>query len=395
LLLKLNHLSFLKKAYSKIFSNVFNEFLKKWNMVNQNDIYCVIMAGGIGSRFWPLSRSSKPKQFLDILGTGQSLIQQTYNRLKRFCSPKNIIVVTGTSYKDLVLEHLPEIGSDQVLLEPMRRNTAPCIAFATQIIYKKNPNAIIVVAPSDHLILEPDKFESTIRNAINFASQQEALLTIGIKPSRPETGYGYIQISKKVEKEISNFFKVKTFTEKPNLDLAKVFVDSGEFYWNSGIFIWSIRSILQAFTKHLPEIQSLFNDVSSKLGTPQQNEGVMHVYSDCKNISIDYGILEKADNVYVICSEFGWSDLGTWGSLYQNHSKDENGNAVIGKNVLTYDVTGTIINVPENKLVVVQGLNDYIIAESDNILLICRKDEEQEIKRYQNDVLLEKGERFV
>jgi len=363
-------------------------------MVSKN-VYCVIMAGGIGSRFWPLSRSSKPKQFLDILGTGKSLIQQTYQRVTRFCDSENILVVTGTAYRDLVLEHLPELTPDQVLLEPMRRNTAPCIAYANQVIYKRNPNAVVIVAPSDHLILEQDKFEETIRHAIDFASRENALLTIGINPSRPETGYGYIQICNKADKTIPNLFKVKTFTEKPNLELAKVFLESGEFFWNAGIFIWSIKSINKAFEQHLPEIYQLFREVSDKLDTSEQDFGVQHVYAECKNISIDYGILEKADNVYVICSEFGWSDLGTWSSMHQNSTKDTFDNAVVGSNVMTYDVTGSIINVPSNKLVVVQGLKDYIIAEADNILLVCKRNREQDIKRYQNDVLLEKGDKYI
>lgn len=359
------------------------------------NVYCVIMAGGIGSRFWPLSRSNKPKQFLDILGTGKSLIQQTYQRVTRFCNPENIVVVTGTAYRDLVLEHLPELEASQVLVEPMRRNTAPCIAYANQVISKRNPNAVVIVAPSDHLILEQDKFVDTIRSAVEFASRENALLTIGIKPNRPETGYGYIQICKKADKSIPNLFKVKTFTEKPNLELAKVFLDSGEFFWNAGIFIWSIKSISKAFEQHLPEIHNLFSEVGLKLDTPDQELAVQNIYAECKNISIDYGVLEKAENVYVICSEFGWSDLGTWGSMHQNFSKDSNNNAKHGANIMTYDVTGSIINVPSNKLVVVQGLKDYIIAEADNVLLICQRDHEQEIKRYQNDVLLDKGDEYI
>lgn len=363
--------------------------------MSTSNVYCIIMAGGIGSRFWPLSRSSKPKQFLDILGTGSSLLQQTFKRVTRFCDPANVYVVTGSIYKDLVLEHIPELSPEQILLEPMRRNTAPCIAYANQVIAKKNPNAIVMVAPSDHLILEPDKFESTIRKAIEFVSKKQALLTIGIKPSRPETGYGYIQVCKQPQKEIPNLFKVKTFTEKPNLELAKVFIESGEFYWNSGMFIWSIQTINEAFEKYLPEVQGLFNNIAHKINTLEQEDSVMHAYADCKNISIDYGILEKADNVYVICSEFGWSDLGTWSSLYQNHNKDENNNAINGSNVMTYNVTGSIISMPNKKLVVVRGLNDFIVADSDNILLICPKQDEQEIKAIQSDVLFEKGDKWV
>ncbi|MFO8021402.1 MAG: mannose-1-phosphate guanylyltransferase [Perlabentimonas sp.] len=364
-------------------------------MTNRNDIYCVIMAGGIGSRFWPLSRSNKPKQFIDILGTGSSLIQQTFKRATKFCKAENIYIVTGSNYKDQVLEHIPEISSEQVILEPMRRNTAPCIAYANYKIKKRNPNAVVVVTPSDHLILEQEKFTQIINNGIDFASQKEALLTIGINPSRPETGYGYIQVSSKVKGSTPDLFKVKTFTEKPNADLAKIFLESGEFFWNSGIFVWSISSIENAFKKYLPEVNELFEGAYTQLETSTESKVVGDIYSDCKNISIDYGILEKADNVYVICSEFGWSDLGTWGSLYQNFDKDENLNAIKGSNVMAYDVKNSIINVPDDKLVVVQGLDDYIVVESDNILLICRKEDEQEIKKYQNDVLVEKGDKYV
>jgi mannose-1-phosphate guanylyltransferase len=353
------------------------------------------MAGGIGSRFWPISRANKPKQFLDILGTGSSLIKQTYSRVSKFCIPENIYVVTGSVYKAQVLEHIPTLSPEQVLLEPMRRNTAPCIAFANHKIQKKNPNAIVVVVPSDHLILEQDEFLNTINKAITFAANQNALLTIGIKPSRPDTGYGYIQTAQRAEKSNPNLFKVKTFTEKPNLELAKVFLESGEFYWNSGIFIWSIQSINEAFQKHLPEVQGLFEGMYHKLDTEEQDEAVTSVYSECKNISIDYGILEKANNVYVICSEFGWTDLGTWGSLYQSSTKDDMGNAIVGRNVVTYNVNNSIINVPNDKLVVIQGLDDFIVVESDGVLLICKKQDEQEIKKIQNDVLIEKGDRFI
>lgn len=364
-------------------------------MVNPNDIYTVIMAGGIGSRFWPISRAQKPKQFLDILGTGTSLIRQTFLRVSKFCKPENVYVVTGSEYKELIHEHLPEISSEQVLLEPMRRNTAPCIALANHVIQKRNPNAIIVVAPSDHLIIEEDKFTDTISTAIAFASKREALLTIGINPSRPETGYGYIQTDKKVDKTVPNLYKVKTFTEKPNLELAKIFIESGEFYWNSGIFIWSLESINKAFQNYLPEVQSLFEGIYDELGTSQETASISSAYSQCKNISIDYGILEKSENVFVICSEFGWSDLGTWGSLYQNREKDQAGNAISGGNVMTYDVKNSIINMPSDKLVVMQGLEDFIVVESDNILLICKRDQEQSIKTFQNNVLVEKGNKYI
>lgn len=363
--------------------------------MNNKDIHCIIMAGGIGSRFWPLSRTSKPKQFIDILGTGKTLLQQTYIRMSRICPIENITIVTSQIYKDIVLEQLPEISEDQVLLEPMRRNTAPCIAFANYKIYQKNPNAVVVVAPSDHLILNEDKFVETINGVIDFAVKKEALLTLGIKPNRPETGYGYIQVGSSADKHTPNLKKVKTFTEKPNLELAKVFVDSGEFFWNSGIFVWSLNSIIKAFEKHLPEVNGLFKDISAKFGTSEERVAVESAYSECRNVSIDYGIMEKADNVYVICSEFGWSDLGTWGSLYTHSNKDINQNAVNGKNVMLYDSKNTLVNVPDNKLVILQGLDDYIVVESDDIILICRMKDEQEIKKFVSNVLIEKGEKFT
>ncbi|HCT29556.1 MAG TPA: mannose-1-phosphate guanylyltransferase, partial [Bacteroidales bacterium] len=354
-----------------------------------------IMAGGIGSRFWPLSRTSKPKQFIDILGTGKTLLQQTFTRMNRICPAENILVVTSQLYKGIVLEQLPDITPDQVLLEPMRRNTAPCISFANYKIKQKNPDAVVVVAPSDHLILNEDKFIETINKAIAFTSQNDALLTLGIKPSRPETGYGYIQVGASVDDQTPNLKKVKTFTEKPNVELAKVFVESGEFFWNSGIFVWSLKSISTAFEKHLPEVDGLFRDTAVYFGTNEEKKRIEQAYSECRNVSIDYGVMEKADNVYVICSEFGWSDLGTWGSLYTHLNKDAKQNAVIGKNVMLYDSSNTIVNVPDNKLVILQGLEDYIVVESDDILLICQKKDEQEIKNFVNDVLMEKGEKYT
>jgi mannose-1-phosphate guanylyltransferase len=353
------------------------------------------MAGGVGSRFWPLSRQTMPKQFLDILGTGSSLIQQTFARVTNFCPPENVYIVTGTQYKDIVLQQIPNLTSDQIILEPMRRNTAPCIAFANEKIRKRNPNAMVVVAPSDHLILDQTSFIRTIETSLSFAKSHEALVTIGIKPSRPETGYGYIQVKKQIDKSIPNLFKVKTFTEKPSLEMANLFLETGEFFWNSGVFIWSLEAINSAFSKYLPDVKNLFSESSQHFGTPNESQVVYDLYSECKNISIDYGIMEKADNVYVICSEFGWSDLGTWGSLYQNSTKDDQGNAITGSNVMHYDVSNSLINVPKNKLVVVQGLKDYILVEKDNILLICQKKNEQEIKQYLNNVIIEKGDEFI
>jgi mannose-1-phosphate guanylyltransferase len=364
-------------------------------MVNKENIYCIIMAGGIGSRFWPMSRNNKPKQFLDILGTGSSLIRQTFDRVSNFCNAENIYIVTSESHKDQVLEHLPEINVEHVLLEPMRRNTAPCIAFATHKIAQRNPNAVIVVAPSDHLVLNETAFLKTISTAINFAAENDSLLTIGIKPSRPETGYGYIQIGKPEGSSGSNLFKVKTFTEKPNVEMANVFLNSGEFFWNSGLFIWSLPAIQKALDEHIPEIQALFHDAVPHFGTNKESEAIVNVYSQCRNVSIDYGVMEKASNVYVICAEFGWSDLGTWGSLYLSSNKDALNNAVVGNNVMLHNVKNCLVNIPQEKLVVLEGLEDFIVVESDEILLVCRKEKEQDIKTYLNEVIAEKGDKFA
>ncbi|HOO85614.1 MAG TPA: mannose-1-phosphate guanylyltransferase, partial [Prolixibacteraceae bacterium] len=296
-----------------------------------NNNYCVIMAGGIGSRFWPLSKTSRPKQFIDILGTGETLIQQTYRRLLKICPPENFLVVTNTDYQSTVLEQLPDLSEEQVLSEPMRRNTAPCVAYASYKIQTRNPNANIIVAPSDHLITKEDDFIHQLKNGLKFVSENDALLTLGIKPSRPETGYGYIQINGKVDMEgVNNLHKVKTFTEKPDLRMAKVFVESGEFFWNSGIFLWSLKSITKAFKNYLPDVNEHFEKGLKHYYTSGENAFLNKTYSECRNISIDYGVMEKADNVYVLTADFGWSDLGTWGSLWDNSQKDDNGNAING-----------------------------------------------------------------
>ena len=360
-----------------------------------NHKYCVIMAGGVGSRFWPLSKLNKPKQFLDILGTGRSLLQMTFDRFRDICPVENILIVTSESYKDTILEQLPELSDEQILLEPARRNTAPCIAYANYKILAKDPNAVIVTAPSDHLILKEDAFKKVINEGLDFVSDKDALLTLGIKPSRPETGYGYIQINGTKSVENKNINKVKTFTEKPDKKLAKVFFESGEFFWNAGIFVWSLKSIMKAFEQFLPDINTLFKEGVGLYNTEKESNFISETYGDCKNISIDYGVMEKADNVYVYGSDFGWADLGTWGSLYDNSSKDENQNAILGDNVFTYDVDNSIINVPKEKLVVIQGLKDYIVVESDGTLLICKKEDEQDIKRYVNDIKMKLGDKYL
>ena len=362
-------------------------------MLNPNN-YCVIMAGGIGSRFWPMSRTSHPKQFLDILGTGETLIQQTYRRLKRICPEENIYIVTNDIYKDLINQQLPGILDEQIICEPSRKNTAPCIAYANHKIALKNPNANIVVAPADHLILKEDEFVRVINLALNYTEKNECLLTLGITPSRPDTGYGYIQFDSNHSTIDDEIKKVKTFTEKPDLELAKQFIESGEFCWNSGMFIWSLKSINQAFENLLPQMNQMFEDGIDIYNTPEEVDFIQKTYSTCKNISIDYGIMEKSTNVYVISADIGWSDLGTWGSIYTHLPLDENQNAIVGDTVLIYDSSNNIVNVPKDKLVVLQGLDDYIVVESDKILLVCKKQDEQKIKQFVNDVKLIKDDKF-
>lgn len=361
-----------------------------------NNTYCVIMAGGIGSRFWPLSKTNMPKQFLDILGTGRTFIQHTFDRFNKICPSENFFVVTSVDYKDLVLEQLPELKESQVLLEPLRRNTAPCVAYASNKIFTINPEANIIVAPSDHHIQEEDAFLEVIQTGIDFVSHNYALLTLGITPSRPETGYGYIQIeNSKPTGKFKNLHKVKTFTEKPDLQLARIFLESGEFMWNSGIFIWSLKSILKAFDAHLNSVSELFIKGRKLYGTTDEVPFLNKVYSECQNISIDYGIMEKANNVYVLCSDFGWSDMGTWGSLYENSKKDSFGNVVSGRDVMLYGTNNCIVNMPEKKLVVLHGLDGYIVVESEGTLLVCRKEDEQQIRQFVNDVRMNKGEEFI
>ncbi len=358
-----------------------------------NNKYCVIMAGGIGSRFWPISRTSRPKQFLDILGTGKSFIRHTYERFAKIVPPENFLVVTNQSYASLVLEEIPELKPHQVLGEPLGRNTAPCIAYAAFRLLAVNPDAEMIVTPSDHLILNEDEFCKAIEEAVGYVREHAVLMTIGIKPSRPDTGYGYIQIEPGKGKH-NPIQKVKTFTEKPNLEMARVFVESGEFFWNAGIFIWKVIDILHALRRHLPETEQLFASIGQYYNTDSEAEHVAQVYSQCRAISIDFGIMEKADNVCVRCSDFGWSDIGTWGSLYQYSDKDENGN-VTGGDTALYDTRDCIVKMPEGKLAVVEGLSDYIVVENDNVLMICPKSNEQNIKKFIDDARYSKGDKYI
>ena len=359
--------------------------------------YCVIMAGGVGARFWPLSRTDRPKQFLDIMGMGKTLLQQTFDRFLNVFDKENILVVTNEIYGDLVKEQLPELGEENILLEPVRRNTAPCIAYAAYKIKQRNPEASMIVAPSDHLIVKEDKFLQVVQQGLDFIEGQEALLTLGITPSRPETGYGYIQMDKdsKPKSKLKNLYKVKTFTEKPDIDMARIFIESGEFYWNAGIFFWSLPTILNAFDLHLPDVNAVFSEGQSYYDTESEKKFIEDAYAKCKNISIDYGIMEKVDNVYVITSEFGWSDLGTWGSLHDQLKKDVNGNSVVGDLVIKYDLKDCLVNVPGGKLVVLQGLKDYIVVESEGILLVCRMEDEQKIKNFVHDVQMKMGNKYI
>jgi len=357
--------------------------------------YVIIMAGGVGSRFWPLSRRDKPKQFLDILGKGETLIQQTYRRFKTTCPAKNIFVVTSAEHKDLVVEQLG-IDPSHVLGEPFRRNTAPCIAYGTFRILQENPDAVITVTPSDHLIVKEDQFCEDIQSCFKFAKGNDALITLGIKPDRPETGYGYIQADqKKPVQGYGNLLKVKTFTEKPDIDLARVFLESGDFYWNSGIFIWNIKSIISAFEKHLPDTYSVFEEGKNHFGTSLEKSFIGKTYAECRSISIDYGIMEKADNVYVKCTDIGWSDLGTWSSLYEHTPVDKKGNAQVRGDVFSYENKGNIINIAPGKVAVLQGLEDFIIVDSDDVLLIVKKEQEQNIKQYLEDVKKSTKEKFL
>lgn len=354
------------------------------------------MAGGIGARFWPMSKTSRPKQFIDILGSGRTLIQQTFDRFLTICPKENILIVTNEMYRQQVMDQLDGISESQVLCEPCRRNTAPCIAYASYKIHQQNPDALIVVAPSDHIIQKENEFTEIINKALETSANNDWLITLGIKPSRPDTGYGYIQFEGgELSETDSRIKKVKNFTEKPQLEKAKEFLASGDFLWNAGIFIWSLKSILAAFETYLPDVNKLFKEGLGVYDTKEEQVFVDKTYPICENISIDYGVMEKAQNVYVLAADFGWSDLGTWGSLYSILEKNNEQNAILGDHVLTYNSTNCIVNVPKDKLVVLQGLDDYIVVEDDGVLLVCKKQDEQMIRQIVDDVRTKKGSEFV
>ena len=350
-----------------------------------NNNFAVIMAGGIGSRFWPMSKEEFPKQFLDVLGIGRTLIQMTYDRLQKVVPNDQIYVVTNESYKNLVIEQLG-ISGNQVLTEPMRKNTAPCIAYAAHKIHSLNTNANLIVAPADHLILKEDRFVNIINTAIKKAEEGNNIVTLGIKPSRPDTGYGYIQFVNDNDIIMGEIRKVKQFTEKPNRELAELFLKGGDYYWNSGIFIWKSQTIINALGKFKPDLNTLFTTTGNDYYTENEQEFVNNAFRKCEDISIDFAVLENSKHVHVVLANFGWSDLGTWGSLYTHLDKDVEGNAVIGDDVHLFDSENCIINLPKNKLAVIQGLKDHIIVESDDVLMIVKKEDEQKIKGYLKEV---------
>ena len=361
-------------------------------MQNKNH-YVAIMAGGIGSRFWPMSRTALPKQFLDVLNTGKTLVQWTYERYAKFIPAENIFIVTSEEYVDIVKKQLPKLPVENILAEPSKKNTAPCIAYISFKLAQMNPDAKCIVAPSDHLILEEDRFQSIALQALDFVDNIKALATLGIQPTHPNTGYGYIQFEGlEVAKDV---YKVKTFTEKPDLEIAKSFLASGDFLWNAGIFAWKISNILTAFEKYQPEMYELFDQEKPHFNTTEENAAIQRIYPQCTNISIDIAIMEKANNVYVMPASFGWSDLGTWNSAYENMEKDYLGNAVASDNVIVIDATKCMINSPKDKLVVVQGLDDFIVVDTKDVLMICSRDKEQSIKEYVAEVKRNKGDKYI
>jgi len=351
------------------------------------------MAGGIGSRFWPKSRTAYPKQFIDILNTGKTLIQWTYERYASFIPRENIFVVTFDEYAGIVAQQLPGMPTENILSEPSRKNTAPCVAYISFKLMQKDPQASLIVAPSDHMILDNEQFLAITEKALAFVEENDAFVTLGIEPTYPNTGYGYIQ--HETAPAADGIYKVKTFTEKPNLELARTFISSGDFLWNAGIFVWKVRTVIQGFEKYQPEMFELFDNEKEHFNTPAEKKTINNIYPLCTNISIDVAIMEKAGNVYVIPSSFGWSDLGTWNSAYENLDKDYFGNAVASDNVIVIDATKCMISAPANKLLVLQGLDDFIVVDTKDVLLICKKDNEQAIKEYVAEVKRNKGDKYL
>ncbi len=360
----------------------------------QQHYYAAILAGGLGTRFWPKSRASFPKQFLDILNLGETLIQSTYKRYSNFIPAENIFVITSDEYVDIIKKQLPEIPVENILAEPSRKNTAPCVAYISFKLLEKDPSACLIVAPSDHLVTDTKTFEELSLKGLKFAEKNKAFVTLGIQPTYPNTGYGYIQYDTAAEHEDS-VFKVKTFTEKPDLELAKTFLASGDFLWNAGIFMWNVKDVIEAFEKFQPEMFELFATEKENFNTDKETEAIERIYPLCTSISIDYAIMEKANNVYVIPASFGWSDLGTWNSAYTNLKKDNKENAIAGDNIVVIDAKNSMIHAPNEKLVVLQGLDDFIVVDTPDVLLICKKENEQQVKDFLSIVKKHKGEKYL
>lgn len=356
-----------------------------------NNYYAIIMAGGVGSRFWPVSTQKFPKQFHDMLGTGQSLIQRTFERINELVPTNNILIATNANYEKLVLQQLPQMNNKQLLLEPTMRNTAPCILYAALKIYNKNPDAVMLVAPSDHWIKDEGEFLRNIKTSFDACSSEDILMTLGIQPDHPNTGYGYIRYDKS-DKEIK---KVTRFTEKPDLETAQQFLENGNYLWNAGIFIWSAKSIIKAFKTYLPEMVAILDDGEQAYNTDFEDDFIRNNYGKCENISIDFAIMERANNVHVLPVDFGWNDLGTWGSLYGKLKKDENENAVVGANVIFRDAKGNMIRTENGKRVVVQGLEDFIVVEKKDVIMICPRKDDQDIKKIMTEAKESFGKKYV
>ena len=347
--------------------------------MNRNNCYCVIMAGGSGTRFWPVSRASKPKQFLDVTNTGRTFLRQTYDRFARIVPQENILIVTAEKYRDLVLENIPELANENLLLEPYGRNTAPCIAYATYTLLKRNPDAHVVVTPSDALVINVEEFRRVISEALRFTEKDRRIVTVGIRPSRPETGYGYIETGAHAEGEI---LEVNSFREKPCLEVARKYLEDGGYLWNAGIFVWNIDTITTCLRRYTPDLAAVMDEMSEAFYTDKESEAVGRLFPTCEKISIDYAVMEKADCIYTLPADFGWSDLGTWGSLRTLMDRNEDGNAVVGNDVRIFDCKDCIIHVPDLGRVVVQGLEGCIVAQHGDRLIVCRLDHEQGITQY-------------
>ena len=352
----------------------------------KTDNHLVIMAGGVGSRFWPMSTADHPKQFIDVLGVGKSLLQLTVERFESICQPENVWVVTNKKYADMVHEQLPDMPITNILCEPCRRNTAPCIAYVSWRIKSKNPKANIVVSPSDHVVMDVPEFRRVVKDCLKFTSDSDAIVTLGMKPTRPETGYGYIQADLSANSlRNKSIFRVDSFREKPDLDTAKQYIAKNNYFWNAGIFIWNVSTIVNAFRIYQPQMAKIFETLMPVYGTQSEQAEIDRIFPECENISVDYAIMEKADEIFVCPANFGWSDLGTWGSLQEQSKKDLSGNACIGNDISLFESYNCIIHTTQEKKVVVQGLDGYIVAENNDTLLICKLSEEQRIKQFSGE----------